>query len=533
MKKINNLLLLSVALFSITLSSCGKPKVDNDTEDVTNLKIMILNKGYGTTWLNKIADNFKSKNPDVNVSIEVASTKDNITTSLKGGKKNNDYDLYFDVSDNQIGSLLNTFSSIDGGFYKLDDLFNMTIPNESITYGDKMFASMKNELLMSDNHYYATPWATSTLGLYYNKTVLDTVLGNDYNIPVTSDELVSFGKDFVFKSGENNTYLLFAKNSDLIARTLFITWWAQYEGIENYNNFTNATYYDDATGRTYKNDVRIYTQTGRLEALKAIEPLTRADKNNGYTLGYSGASTVNWATDFKKIQNDFYNANKKFALMPSGDWLENESGVDSKSTVMMMKTPVVSSIINILEDKTIKDDATLAKVVRAIDNGETSFAGVSDKDFARVKTARNTTMSMANFHIAYIPAYANASKLAISFLLNMATDECIDIYKQNVKGGFLPFKHTYSSSISLTETEKSISKINENSEFVFYSLKNEIFYKGTALYYNLETAQGYPMEHALNVKSTDRGYSTAQTFFDNFNTYYANGAWQDKVIAKL
>ncbi len=529
MKKINNLLFLSAALLSISLTSCGT-KVDNDTEDTTNLKIMILNKGYGTTWLDKIAENFKTKNPGVNVKIEVASTKDNLTTSLKGGKKNNDYDLYFDVNDSQIGSLLNTYSSIDGGFYKLDDLFNMTVPNESVTYGEKMFASVKDELKMSDNHYYATSWATSTLGLYYNETVLNNVLGSDYSLPVTSDELYSFGKDFVSKSGTTNTYFLFSKNSDLIARTLFISWWAQYEGVENYSNFANATYYDDATGKTYQRDVRIYTQQGRLEALKAIEPLARKD---GDKLGYANAATTNWATEFKNIQNNFYNANKKYALMPSGDWLENESGIGQSSTVKMMKTPVISSIINTLEDQTVKDDATLAKVIRAIDNGETSYTGVSTKDFARIKQARNITPSMANFHIAYIPAYANASKLAISFLLNMATDECIEIYKENVKGGFLPFNHTYSSSTSMSTTEQSISNVNKTAEFVFYSLKNEVFYKGGALFYNLESASKYAMEYAFNVKKGDTGYMTAQEYFDAFSSYYADNQWQDKVLAKL
>ena len=540
MKKINKLLLLSTSLLTIGLTtSCnggggGGSTVDNDTEDNTNLKIMILQKGYGTDWLNKVAENFKSKNPEVNVQIEIASTRENINTSLKGGKKNNDYDLYFDVCDNQTASLCNTYSSVDGGMYKLDDLFNMTIPNESVTYGQKMYGSIKNELLMSDSHYYSTAWATSTIGLYYNETVLDDVFGSGtYNIPVTSEEFKSFGEKFVSQSGNDNTYLLFAKNSDLVARTMFISWWAQYEGVDSYNNFVNATYYDDATGRTYKNDVRIYNQQGRLEALKAIEPLTRADKNNGYKLGYSGAATANWATEFKKIQNDFYNSSKKFAFMPSGDWLENESGLNSTSSVKMMKMPVISSIIDTLSDKSIKDDATLANVVRAIDEGKTSYDGVTDKDFNRVKEARNVNASMANFHIAYIPAYSNATKLAVSFLLNMATDDCIKIYKENVKGGYLPFNYDYSSFSGLTTTEKSLASINENADFVFYSLKNEVFYKGNALYYNLETASGYPMEHALNVRSTDKGYMTATEFYNTFSEYYANGGWKDKVLAKL
>ncbi len=537
MKKVNNLLFLSASILSMSLVGCNGSTVNNDVEDLTNLKIMILNKGYGTTWLEKIAENYKSKNPGVNVHIEVATSSDNITNTLKGGKKNNDYDLYFDVYDYQTASLCNKYQSVDGGFLQLDDMFNTTVPNENVTYGEKMFGSIKDELLISSDdqeHYYSTAWATSTLGLYYNENVLNEAFGSgNYSIPVTSDELVALGKNFVNRTGSNNTYLLFAKNSDLIARSIFISWWAQYEGLDGYKNFTEAKYYDDALGKTYSRDVRIYKQQGRLEALKAIEPLTRSDVANGYNLGYDKASTVNWGTAFKKVQADFYNSTKKFAFMPSGDWLENESGANATSTVKLMKTPVISSIINTLEDKSISDDTTLAKVVRAIDNGETSYTGVTEKDFERIKSARNTTSSMANFHIAYIPAYANASKLATSFLLNMATDECIDIYKQNVKGGFLPFQHTYPSTVAMSTTEQSIASINENANFVFYSLKNEVFYKGTALYYNLESAALYPMEQSLNVKSGTTGYMTAQTYYDSFSTFYANGAWNEKVLTKL
>lgn len=525
MNKKSKVLLLTSSLLACSLSSCGGSSVDNDQEDTKNLKIMILNRGYGTTWLKKVAENFKAKNEGVEVHIEEVDYADSITQSLKGGKKQNDYDLYFDVSETQTASALNTYASYDGGFLNLDELYNTKIPGESLTYGEKMNATVKDELAI-DGHYYSTSWATSTLGIYYNETVLNSVLGS-FELPLTSDELVTLGKEFVAK-GNQNKYCLFIKNLDLISRTLFLGWWAQYEGVEGYNNFTQAKYYDDATGRTYANDERIYLQQGRLKALEAIEPLTRKD---GEKLGYNYAASSQ-STMFKSVQSNFYDSSKNYALYPCGDWLEQESGEGSASTVKMMKLPVISSIIENLPKGTIKDDATLSKVVKAIDEGKTSYEGVASEDFAKIKEARNTSTSMANFHIAYIPAYANASKLATSFLLNMATDECIQIYKDNVKGGFLPFEYTYDSS-KLTVTEQSVAKVNENANHVFYSLKNPIFYLGGALYYSLAKASGYTIEESLNVASSDRSYRTPEQYYEDFSSFYANGAWQTKVLAKL
>ncbi len=530
MKTNKQLLLVASSLLAMTLVSCagGGSTVDNDTEDTTNLKIMILNRGYGTTWLNKLAEKYESEHEGVTVSIEVTDSSDSLAQSLKGGKARNDYDLYFDVSELQTASLVNTYSSIDGGLYSLDELYATKVPGEEITYGEKMNATVKDELAI-DGHYYSTSWAASTLGINYNETVLDSVLGaGNYTIPNTSDELVELGKKFV-AAGEKNHFFLFMNGLDLVSRTLFLDWWAQYEGVENYNNFTNARYVDEATGRVYGNDVRIYTQQGRLEALKALEPLCRRD---GDSLGYQYAATTA-SSLYKDIQRTFYDSSKGYALYPCGDWLEQESGIGSSSTVKMMKMPVVSSIINNLPKSTIKDDATLSKVVSAIDEGKTSYEGVANEDFARIEEARNISTSMANFHISYIPAYANAKKLAVDFLLNMATDENMKIYKENVKGGFLPFNTTYDES-TFSTTEKSVAEVNKNAQYVFYSKKNPVFYLGGALHYTLASASGSSIESAMNVSSsTSNIYMTPEQYFNRFSEFYADGGWQNKVLSKL
>lgn len=516
---------LSLAMLT-GLTGCTKSQVNNDVEDNTNLKIIILNRGYGTEWVKEMAKTYMADHEGVNVTIESSDSTDYITQTLNSGKKYNDYDLYFDVSELQSAALQSTYASKDGGLLSLDELYNTTVPGEAVKYGEKMNATVRNELNVN-GHYYTTSWAQSTLGIYYNKTVLDKVLGT-YEIPRTSKELTDLGKSFVSK-GNANKYLLFIKNLDLVSRTMFLGWWAQYEGIESYENFTQGRYVDDMTGQTYGNDVRIYAQQGRLEALKAIEPLTRLDGNK---LGYQYAATTQ-STYFKSIQTQFYNPNENFALYPCGDWLIEESGTDSQSNVKMMKLPVISSIIDVLPKHSIADDATLSAVVKAIDEGETSYAGVDAEDFSRVKEARLVSPSMANFHVSFIPAYANARKLAVDFLLQMATDKYIDIYKKKVNGGFLPFNYSYNDS-DLSEAEKSVYEVSNNASFIFYSKKSPLFYLGNALYYSLAQASGYTIEESLNVgSSTKKIYQTAEQYYQAFLTFYEGDNWQNKVLSKL
>ena len=105
----------------------------------------------------------------------------------------------------------------------------------------------------------------------------------------------------------------------------------------------------------------------------------------------------------------------------------------------MMKTPVVSSIIEKLKD--IKDDATLAAVVRAIDGGATEYTGVCKEDFAKVKEAREILYSVGNYHTAAIPSYAKNMELAKDFLKYLATDTANAIYTEKTGGSGMFYKY--------------------------------------------------------------------------------------------
>jgi ABC-type glycerol-3-phosphate transport system substrate-binding protein len=79
----------------LILTGCPRNFVDNTIEDKTNLKIMILERGYGTEWLKEIAKSFKNKNPGIVVDIQCVANGESLGNSFDSGERANDIDLYF------------------------------------------------------------------------------------------------------------------------------------------------------------------------------------------------------------------------------------------------------------------------------------------------------------------------------------------------------------------------------------------------------------------------------------------------------
>lgn len=132
-------------------------------------------------------------------------------------------------------------------------------------------------------------------------------------------------------------------------------------------------------------------------------------------------------------------------MMPNGDWFENEMravGSDVTGEIIMMKTPVISSIIE--KCPTIENDEELAALVRAVDAGSTALEGtgynVNQADYDRVYEARNVVNKLQG-HEAYIPAYATAKDVAKDFLLFLATDKGINIFMRETTGASTPFQY--------------------------------------------------------------------------------------------
>ena len=189
----------------------------------------------------------------------------------------------------------------------------------------------------------------------------------------------------------------------------------------------------------------------------------------------------------------------------------------------MMKTPVISSIIEKLT--TVKDDATLSKVVKAVDGGAESFEGVSEQDFAIIKEARNILYSVGNYHTAVIPEYAKQVELAKDFLRFMATDKANEIYSVKTGGSGLFFEYdleTKNPSVyaTLSETAKMRIRCFNNEDSLVLPIPNNFnlfIYGGVRSFKTNITSYEYFFTQ-LNTSAKD--------VYDYDISYYTDIEWE-------
>ena len=506
MKKITSLLI--VLLMLLSMAACGgnnggtvnnPDNPDEIVENTTTLNIMILHKGYGFKWLEALKGGFEKANPGVTVNLTTISKADIIKSDLKNYKKS-DFDLYFDISNTGMASLVQEYSTYYGGnqaLRPLNDVLNAEIPGEGITVKEKMYDSVligyqhtgRDTADAADDVYYGLPYVTGAMGLYYNETVINEALGEgNWEVPNTTDELIALCE----KLKAAGCHILLPGSLDQYAKSFFLVNWTQYEGIENYLKFFDGIGFDSARGRETTKSSLIYQQKGRLESMKVAFDLL--DPDNGFVLSNTAEIGVNNLNDYQKR---FMNSKNKLAFYFCGDWLmqeiqDNSGAGSTASVVKMMKTPVISSIIdstngysvdNEVRLPNVNDDATLSAVIDYVDGvSDTLPAGVTDSEAEFIRSARNTMGSNNDIHSVYAPAFSNAKTLANKFLIYMASDEGIQIFKDNCIGGFAPYHYTYEG---LSATEQSIYDATKNGTFVCDFKYNELFYFAGAKAINL------------------------------------------------
>lgn len=484
-------ILCIMTMLCTTLTGClvTKKQVVNNKETSDVLRIMILAKGYGSDWLTALADAFEKK-AGCEVEISVVTSEDN----LKEDIKNTEYcdtDLYFTISDSSGQALMSEMKNVYENGQALRDLttlYNTKIPGEEVTIAEKMNSSIKRAYTAEgrdtesteDDTFYILPYVSSAMGLYYNETVINNALGKgNWSVPRTSDELVSLCE----KLSEKGCSILLPGMLDQWTASLWMSWWAQYEGQENYLKFFEGVGYNATADREEENSEKIFEQPGRLAATETSHRLLNYE--TGYTLKNSIEINKNNLNEF---QTRFTLSKNNYAFYPCGDWLmqelENNSTIESDSDIKMMKTPIISSIIESTNSYSkdgakrlpnIASDEVLAQVVDYVDGNGELPAGVTEEEVAIIKEARSVVGGKTMEHFAYSPAYSNAKELVDEFLLFMASDEGIQIFKDNCIGGFSPYHYEYEN---LTKTEQSVYEATKNATYVSDFKYSELFYLG-------------------------------------------------------
>ena len=350
-----------------------------------------------------------------------------------------------------------------------DVVYHSKVPGEDITVYDKLRDDWKaqtayysvGENSFSGNVPYKTYdflWGSGMMGIVYNEELYKSF---GYDVPPrTSEELIEVSnkiKEGNDKYKEGYTYM-YSAGGDYMGY-LYQIWWGQYEGIDNIYNYYQGIGFD---GENYvEKSSDIFKQVGRKEAMNELIKLSMKENGLRYARGA--------ATDFKAAQKFYFQG--KGVFMCNGDWLAEENKEDLAASpyhFKMMKTPIISSIRQ--KTPSIPDDATLRKVVQAIDDGKTfgmaNIDGVTEADYQTIMDARGVTLSLgAGFH-SCIPSYAAGKDVAVDFLRFMATDKAQEIYAKATGGATLPFKYKMSDKAifnDFSDLQKSVIDMREKS----------------------------------------------------------------------
>ena len=468
-KKFKKLLaILAAAMMVVSLISCGgNNKVIKDEV----LEVYIEDHGYRTEGVKAIINAFseqdwvKEKYPNLEVKFTTNNFTDYAINKISN-PKNNEFDLLFTNA-----SLFSAFDKNAKGEYLLvdlkEDVYDQDVIGEpGVKFSEKMHQSFLKDLAYTSRtetvpKYYEVPWVTGLRGIIYNEEILAQFGYVNGKTPNTTDELLQLCKDIKQNPGKSGNGKGYAHINCSGYSDSIDTWWAQYDGYEAYENFWQGKYKDNR-GTTYSN--KIFNLEGRLKALEVIDEMFKYD--NGY---YDVESHD--AGEFMTRQTRILKG--EYALAFCADWFDTEmrstyellesEGI-TPATIKIMKWPVVSAIVDKLE--TVKTDELLSKVIAAIDEGKTSYDGVSEDDFNRLVEARGIYHTTGIGHVAVIPTCANSKDVAIDALKFMATDLCQEVYMRATYGQNLPFRYNLDTN---SELFKGLSSLQQSRLTYFYS----------------------------------------------------------------
>ena len=177
-KKSIGLFMAFLTAFSVAGSGCGP---DTPPSSPTDLTISFWKAGWGEEYMINMVADFKAAYPEYNVDLQSSTDGFVFADTIDLDEEMNPIDLY-------IGSFMQT--PYNERTEPLNDLLTEKCYGENITLGDKIGATMVDGLKHRDGKVFGIPEASSGyVGLVYNADIIGE--GTDYEIPVTTDELLA------------------------------------------------------------------------------------------------------------------------------------------------------------------------------------------------------------------------------------------------------------------------------------------------------------------------------------------------------
>lgn len=501
--------LLACIISAVSFCACGAGDSGSNKPSPDDLVVEVFGGGYGTDWLYAIANEFKNKTGNkVHITVQMGNQGvANMLTGFQSGVS--ETDIYFTKGSvfSGVYSGKTRFNGVEYecAFADLTDVYNTTVEGTNMTYKDKMDDSFEEFYNINDK-YYCTSWTAGILGMIVNVDVWNRVGLTGF--PRTTDEMLEMAD--IIKSKNIAPFIYSAQDEYWTA--LAPVFFAQYEGSERMKQIYQGY---DRNGDRYTDMIADFD--GYYETLVLYDTLLK--KGNGYM--HKSSRDV----DFTNMQGAFLQG--AAAMTPNGDWLEKEMIANyQNANIRYLKMPVISALANRLsfknEDAHDKDEKlrTLIDYVDAHTSGyDGKPAWATNEDVDIVRDSRSLELSAGAEHIAYVPCYSDKVELAKQFLLYMATDEAMSLYRNATGGSDLPFRFANEPSggdYSVFRT--SILDVYSRTKIVIPSPKDRFFALGGVNVYFRNNNLGYYVDlfSAVNDKdyvSPDDYYFAEQTFF--------------------
>ena len=397
-KKLAVLLLSAIC----TVTSLGFIGCGGVADGENDLNINYWRSGYGLEFMEKAIEGFKVKYPQYNVNLYESSTATSVMAGFGQGASHDPVDLYVSGAINA-----NLIEHADA----LDDLLDAKADeSESKTIRQKYNPEVLNSFKSLDGKHYNLAFAGSMAGIVYNNTIID---GEKFTLPRTTKELEELCGALL--ADESNAVTPFIHFKEGYWNMLYPVFQAQYDGLDYYTNTFLTLGNQDLSTVSAQDSAKeiLVKKDGRYQAMKALEGII------------SSQSIVNGSntTDFNSAQTKFLNGYS--AMMVNGGWLLNEANksVDVNKKFSMMKTPIISSIVDKCSSS-LKSDTELRALITAIDSAIDQGIAVSEipvtgagysvesSDVETIYEARTIMMSLFNTSVFTVPRYSNAKKAA-------------------------------------------------------------------------------------------------------------------------
>lgn len=480
---------------ALSLVGCGNQNMGNREDDHT-LEVFITNQGYKDDGAKAMLKAFmeedwvKAKYPDLKIVFEgkdatvYSSAVATEAKTVLQSPSSNKYDLMFVQCANDF---LGKDARGNETLYNLTEVvYNQPLlDNASVTYKNNIKEDALDVIayyaptdVTATPQYYEVPYVTGYIGIIYNPAILEAC-GVSENINTTAELLAACEtiKSKGALSGNENGYAITScGKSTNYFEYLLPYWWAQYDGIEEFEHYYDGETKDQMGEWVISSDV--FNGKGRLESARVIESLLRFD--NGYF------DTSSYNIQFMTAQAQLLKG--KYAFSACADWYDTEMATTYKTmlannenpaTIKILPTPIVSSIVEKLEN-TSMDDATLSKIIDCIDEGKSyqetiateGLEDLSQNDYNKIYEARSVYVGGAGGHSVVIPQVANSKDVAVDFLKYMGTVKCQEAYMTVTMGQNYFTK--YNVITENPELYNSFSALQQTRLSLYFAEKHDI-----------------------------------------------------------